>query len=464
MECDFGHNRNMVKVSEQVSHSDADIESQQHPAALVLEDDVASAKAYKRMLEALGYTVRLTHCIADARIVIRSMVPDIMLIDIGLPDGNGLDLMEELRNDTRGRFIVISGDKSQQAMIKSIRHRAVEVLHKPVDLAQLRNKLCIRRGSPSDALEDELSAKPCWIYHGDHHSLVALRTIMSYSAERSKAHALIVGEPGLDKPAIARELHRRGRRSGRFIVVDCQEVQDDAAVVRFFGEENPETGAIMHLGYLEQVVAGTLVLDYIEHLSEEIQARLLPLLDSGSFRRVNGKDGVKATLAMVGIARDKKSVDIDESALRSDFMFRLMQNTLVVPSLVQCRQDIVRIAEHLLQTAAVDLPDCYHFSDAARQYIQSQAWPHNVLELRNAIKKALASTKPGQPVELSKTAVEICDSAIEPDISAWVGSSVWEMEKQLLLSTLAHFDGDKERAARTLDVSLKTLYNRMNSF
>ena len=434
------------------------------PTALVLEDDLASASVYKRVLVSLGYVVRLTHTIAAARAAIRELAPDLMLVDISLPDGNGLDLMGELRNDTRGRFIVISGDASQRTIIKSIRHRAVELLHKPVSLEELKIHLSSNRKAMEAASDRVQDSEPCWTYHGDHPSLVTLRTAMSLSAERSRAHSLIDGECGVDKLAVAREVHRRGRRPGPLVVVDCQEVENSDTVVRFFGQEDPESGDILHEGYIEQAAAGTLVLDYVEHLSKQLQARLLPVFDSGQFKRVNGKDGAQATLAIVGIARDKATADVDESSLRSDFLFRLMQNTLTVPTLQQCRKDLPRIANFILQATAADLPDSYQFSESSLNLLQSQSWPHNILELRSAIKRALAATLPGHTVEISDGVSNSEQTLLNPDINAWVGSTVWEMEKELLLATLAHSSGDKERTARTLDISLKTLYNRLNSY
>jgi len=432
---------------------------------LVLEDDEALASGYKRVLESLGYEVAVCHRVIDARTLIRDRAPDLLLIDIDLPDGNGLDLMDELRNDTRGRFIVISGDTSQRAAIKSIRHRAVELLIKPVSLKVLQERLGQDVGKVNAYRHtDNHIDSDCWIVHGKNHALSLLRTAISYCAERSRGHALITGESGVDKPGVARYIHQRGRRSGSCVVVDCSAEQGLTGMIRMFGQENPDTGKVVHEGYIDQAAAGTLVLDYVEQLPANMQSRLLPLLDTGYFKRVDGRQGAAATLSVVGIARETGTADVDETPLRSDFLFRLAQTTLSVPNLRQCGEDVMSIAQFLLSRASVERSDDPVFSEQAQLLIRRNPWLRNIRELQSAIERSVADTADGAEVELSYEVLSESTDATGSDIDRWIGTSVWEMERQLLHATLAHFDGDKELTSRTLGVSLKTLYNRMNAY
>ena len=435
------------------------------PFSLVLEDDEALASGYQRVLESLGYEVAVCHRVIDARTLIRDRAPDLLLIDIDLPDGNGLDLMDELRNDTRGRFIVISGDTSQRAAIKSIRHRAVELLIKPVSLKVLRERLGQDVGKVNALRHtDHHTEADCWIVHGQNHALSLVRTAISYCAERSRGHALITGESGVDKPSVARYIHQRGRRPGSCIVVDCSAEQGLTGMIRMFGQENPDTGELVHEGYIDQAAAGTLVLDYVEQLPATMQSRLLPLLDTGYFKRVDGRQGAAATLSIVGIARETGTADVDETALRSDFLFRLAQTTLSVPNLRQCGDDVTSIAQFLLSRASVERPDDLVFSEQAQLLIRRTPWLRNIRELQSAIERSVADTADGAEVELSNEVLGESADTTGSDIDRWIGTSVWEMERQLLHATLAHFDGDKELTSRTLGVSLKTLYNRMNAY
>lgn len=438
--------------------------SSRYMRALVLEDDDSLASAYSRILTTLDYEVVQVGTVAEARTAIRNHAPDLVLVDIDLPDGNGLNLMEELRNDVRGRFLVISGDASQRALVKSIRHRAVELIRKPIRLDELRARLTVIKAEASVSVNALHQDADCWIYHGDNPALKSLRTAMSYCAERSRGHALILGDAGVEKPTIAVALHHRGRRHGACVVVDCSVNHGNTEFVRFFGQEDAETGTVTHSGYLEQAAAGTLVLDYVEHLSDQLQSRLLPFLTSGRFKRINGKTAVEATVSVVGIARRGSTADVDESDLKSDFLIRLAQHVLAVPNLKQCRDDLIRIADYLLMQASVQRLDSPRLSLASRDFVSGFAWDNNVRQLRSVIERTLATTAPEHLVEIDRQCCAETVATEESDIAPWVGTTIWEMERQLLIATLDSFDGNKDRTAQALGISLKTLYNRINSY
>ena len=451
------HRRHNLCMSSKIE-SDTDIVS---AIALILEDDSALAAVYRRVLESEGYSVIICDRVAAARIAIRDSAPDLLLIDIDLPDGNGLDLMDELRSDTRNRFIVISGDNTQRAAIKSIRHRAVELLIKPVTLQQLRNAV-----TPQDVLTGKSvseSSRTCWIHFGSHHTLITLRTALSYCAEHSRGHALVTGQDGVEKLDVAQEVHRRSRRPGRCVMVDCSLQAGPGGIRRMFGEENPNTGEVLHQGFVDDASGGTLILDNVEQLSTEIQSRFISLLDWGDFKRVGGAGGANSTVAVIGIARQPGTTDVDESSLRPDLLFRLARSVLAVPGLQQCHADIKPIAQFLLRSALGQQNSVSCFTDRALEAISRERWPGNIRELRAAIEQVVAQSDGSRLIDVAPVAHEHHDVQSTSDIEPWVGSTVSDMQRHLLRSTLAHNGGDKSLTARTLGVSLKTLYNRMDA-
>ena len=431
------------------------------PSALILEDDSALATVYQRVLESEGYSATICSRVSAARTAIRDSAPDLLLIDIDLPDGNGLDLMDELRSDTRNRFIVISGDNTQRAAVKSIRHRAVELLIKPVTLQQLRNAVTPQAVSSNNRVID--SSRTCWIHFGSHHTLTTLRTALSYSAEHSGGHALITGQEGVDKLDVAQEVHRRSRRPGRCVMVDCSLQTGPGGVLRMFGEEHPDTGEVLHRGYVDDASGGTLILDHVEQLSTEIQSRLISLLDWGDFKRVGAARGAKSTVAVIGIARQSGTTDVDESMLRPDLLFRLARTVLAVPGLQQCHSDIRSIAQSLLRSVLGQQNSVSRFTDDVLDAISRERWPGNVRELRAAIEKVVLQSDGERTIDVAPVPHEHHDAKSTPDIEPWVGSTVSDMQRHLLRSTLAHNGGDKSLTANTLGVSLKTLYNRMDA-
>lgn len=458
---------------------------QVQPRAVVLEDNVELATNYQQVLMSVGYETTLAHNISDARLSIRDCSPELILIDIELPDGNGLDLMDELGASTRGRFIVISGNDTQRAAMKSIRHQAVELLIKPVSIEHLRQCLtppvssinmtsandCSNNVDKASASDDDNISKNSqypgfWIDYGSGSALKNLRIAASLSAERRRGHALICGPAGVDKLSVARAVHYRSRRLGECVVVDCASEQDDSARTRFFGSMDSGSGKTNHKGYLEQAKGGTLVLQNIQYLPSSIQSALMAFLDSGQFRPVDAVSSIRLVVAVVGITDELSDNDNSPThGLRTDFVFRLAQVRLNVPGLSECVGDIESIACFILSTLVPTGEEAVQFSKNALEKIARTQWHGNIRELRSAIGDALTHHQHGQQLELchypSETASGQSDGVA---INRFVGSSVWDFEKQLILGTLEHHAGDRKVAAKVLGISLKTLYNRLNSF
>ena len=440
--------------------------------ALVIEDDRNLSRAYKRVLTGLGYNVEISNTVSEARLCIRNHAPSLILVDIELPDGNGLDLMDELRSSTRERFIVISGNTSQRAAIKSIRHRAVEFVSKPVALRELKQiigeavavdsidntRKPIAQKHASSTLDDDTA--DCWINHGSSPVLVELRTAISFSAEQRKGHALIIGEPGLEKRSVATALHHRARRQGNIVFVDCDAVNEIALNDKLFGDHgNSLSHKIGEGGSIAQAVGGTLVLDNVDTLSRELQSALSMFLDTGVFKRPGTETSFKAVVAVVGIISDQGNV----GSLRTDFSARLGQVTLNVPSLRECVRDIPTIAQWLLPQSA-GYRAHHAFSDSMMTQFLQMPWTHNVSEMRAAIQAAVdAMTGPDD---------DACNQLQLPQdyqhkdwnpFNDLVGLTLREFGNQLITSTLSHCQGDKAKTAKMLNISLKTLYNRLNS-
>lgn len=439
--------------------------------ALIIEDDPTLSRAYRRVLTGLGFDVKVSDTIAEARLYIRNLAPTLILVDIELPDGNGLDLMDELRSSTRERFIVISGNMSQRAAIKSIRHRAVEFVAKPVSLHALKqiigDAVTIEPVDDSVKHSDQISVasiqdgqnSDCWINHGSSPPIVELRTAISFSAELRKGHALIVGEPGLEKRSVAMVLHHRSRRQGSIVFVDCQACAGDTLINELFGSDANDTGGDSGKdGSIAKAVGGTLVLENVDKLSRELQSALSMFLDTGVFKRPGTDASLKAVVAVVGILSDKGKVD----TLRTDFSARLGQVTLQIPSLRECVSDIQSIA-HWLLPQSTGYQQHYTLSATMMSQLLETPWAQNIRELRAAIQSsvdAMASTTElhGQ---LELPPAYQCNNWNPFD--DLVGLNLRDFGDQLIAATLNDCQGDKAKTAQTLNISLKTLYNRLGS-
>jgi len=206
------------------------------------------------------------------------------------------------------------------------------------------------------------------------------------------------------------------------------------------------------------------VLNNVHQLSARVQSALMGFLDSGHYRPVNSPTSVSAVVAIVGIT-DRKQLMASKNTctVRADFIVRLAQVTLAVPSLSRCVGDIEKIARFILFDCIEATTPVVRFSETAISALNRCQWEGNIEQLRRTILKSLAQHKSGPELELVQD--DRCRSEEKDEIiSPYLGRSVWELERELLLGTLEFHSGDRKRAADTLGVSLKTLYNRMNAY
>ena len=441
--------------------------------ALVLEDDATLAGALAKVVSGMGYEVQTTGSIADAREAIDVRMPAVMLVDINLPDGDGVQLMNELQGPDRPSFIVITGDSSQEVAVQCIRARAFDMLAKPIRLAEIKQTVAraskarqeeSRRRSRlqrSDLQNDETST----LAVGTSPASDDLRAMIGQAAAMPRVLCVIDGDTGVEKNAVAEAIHRQSETPGRLITVNCAGEKDANAHSRFFGAQatDPAQERAHHAGYLEQAAGGTLVLDDLTALSLDLQARLLGFLDTGQFLRTNGVTPLRARVGMIGIARGGVQEALASGALREDFYYRLAQFSVKVPRLQQRADDKLAIAEFLLtemneRTGANDA-----LSDQAREAIVAHTWPGNVREMKNALHRAVVEGS-GRALTLDGLETGAATDRQSQQIAEFVGKTFWQIEKELLFATLDHHGGDKDKTARTLGISLKTLYNRLHAY
>ncbi len=439
--------------------------------AVVLEDDKTLANALLKVVASLGYEVDVAGTIERARQLVAARGPAIMLVDVTLPDGDGLEFMAELQASLRMNFVVITGDSSQQVAVKCIRAKAFDLLPKPIGLEDLRRTVTRAiKAHERSVLDGELTTSETvfrvdlsTIGVGDSDASETLRKQIRQAASGGNDAVVIMGDSGCEKNAVAEAIHLQARRAGRLIMVNCAAEVDDSAVSRFFGreEDDHQRG---HVGYLEQADGGTLVLDDVTALPALLQSQLLLFLDEGHFRRMGGTTAVSAKVAVAAIARSDPRKALEAGDLRRDFHDRLTKFTINVPTLADRSGDLLAIAEHLLRESNERNGTVKELSDTARQAIVSHSWPGNVRELKNVLHRAALESDASTRLDIRGLDDLEATSASDAPISDFVGKTFWQVEKELLYATLDHNNGDKETTARMLGISLKTLYNRLHAY
>jgi len=441
---------------------------------LIVEDDTDSARMMAALIGTMGpYTVATAGTLHDARRQIELQRPDLVLLDLRLPDGSGMVLFENTDLTAKAQVVLITGHASLDTSIQALRLGAADYLIKPVSAAQLEGILS--RLMKPDELQAELAAMTDALEREGHFGGLwgrsdAMRRIYDQVARVSgtAATVFITGESGTGKEVVAQTVHDLSRRRRcPFLAVNCGAVSPQLMESEIFGHERGSfTGAErQHQGFFERAHGGTLFLDEITEMPQELQVKLLRVLESGSFARVGSTEVLQADVRIIAATNRAPLEAVASGRLREDLLYRLNVFPIELPPLRERGPDVPLLAQHFLHEVARREGEVKRFSPEALQQLAAYRWPGNVRELRNVVQRVYVMTSGPTITDewLPRDAPDENDDA-EAEISVKLGTSMAEAERKLILATMAHFDNHKERAAAALGVSLKTLYNRLKAY
>ncbi|MGO4331174.1 sigma-54 interaction domain-containing protein [Cupriavidus sp. 2TAF22] len=279
---------------------------------------------------------------------------------------------------------------------------------------------------------------------------------------------LAVGESGTGKELVARAVHdRSARRAGPFVAVNCGAIPATLIESELFGHEKGGfTGAFQQkAGYFEQARGGTLFLDEITEMAPDMQIKLLRVLETLTFHRVGGDTQIVCDVRILAATNRDPVEAVREGQLREDLLYRLAVFPLHVPPLRERGEDIALLARHFLAEFNAMEGTEKTFSSTVLERLRHYGWPGNVRELKNTIYRAFIladrvidianpniATQPPRPATL------------DGFVNVRIGTSLADAQREIILATLARYDGDKRQAAHSLGISLKTLYNRLDSY
>jgi DNA-binding NtrC family response regulator len=289
----------------------------------------------------------------------------------------------------------------------------------------------------------------------------------------SPATVIVSGESGTGKEVVARALHDlSGRRNGPFEAVNCGALAPSLMESELFGHERGSfTGADRrHHGCFERAHGGTLFLDEVTEMSPDLQVKLLRILESGQFTRVGGETKVAADARMIAATNRDVREALANGALREDLYYRLKVFQIDLPPLRERLDDVGPLVDYFLDRLQEADGVRKVFDPAAIDALMSYTWPGNIRELRNAVQRSyiLANDRVIDVKALPPEVVGRRESAATPPgpphVTAYVGRSLADVERQMIEATLAHHQGKKARAAQDLGISLKTLYTRLHEY
>ena len=437
---------------------------------LVVDDDPGFTPAIEDLLKETGFEVEVADSLEKARVSIDEGLPDALLIDLLLPDGSGLELIESI-DTSATRVIVITGHPSVDRAVKSLRARVHEFLVKPIDVRHLTSCLTPLLDEDGSSLERAAALAP-GKYPGMG-SLVgdspAMRSLIQsiQKVGPTEASVLLVGESGTGKELVARTIHDLSPRASRpFLAVNCGAVPNELIGSELFGHERGSfTGATrQHRGYFERCNDGTLFLDEITEMPAALQVNFLRVLETNSFRRIGGDKDLQTNVRIVAATNRNPEEAVSEGRLREDLYFRLTVFPIRLPLLRERPGDIEILSRYFLDEMNSDENTSKQLNPEAIRLLERHDWPGNVRELRNVLQRAfiLADREigGGEVEEAIRLGGEFEPSV--PRIAA--GITISEAERQLIFSTLEHYEGNKRATAEALGISLKTLYNRLKEY
>jgi len=370
---------------------------------LIVEDDLSTRKGLEESIKDLGLEPRSVGTCKEAAKVLGEFDPRILIVDIHLPDGDGIEILRAaLEKDPEREGVVITGQGSIDNAIEALRAGAFDYLLKPLRPAQL--EVVFKRLADRRRLETEVETLRAELQEtGRLGDLVGRSEPMTKIFEivrrvaRSNAPVLITGASGTGKEVAARTIHRLSRRGGKpFVAFNCGAISPTLIESELFGHERGSfTGADKRrVGYFEEAMGGTLFLDEITEMGAELQVKLLRVLEDRTLRRVGGSSEIKVDVRLISATNRDPREAIKEKKLREDLYYRLNVFPIALPPLTERRDDIPLLAEHFRKLIEEqEKAGVTGWDPGAIELLNSYDWPGNVRELRNIVHRAYVMTE-----------------------------------------------------------------------
>ncbi|HET9652667.1 MAG TPA: sigma-54 dependent transcriptional regulator, partial [Usitatibacter sp.] len=442
------------------------------------DDDSNTRDALAAIAQAEGFTTAGAGSIAEARIQLVRQRPDVVIKDLKLPDGSGMDLFEDLEDRSNIETILITGHASVETAVEALRLGASDYLTKPVNLQRL--KAVLQRVPKSGELRAEIGALREELRRlGRFGRLVGRSPAMQEVYDKiervapTEATVLLLGESGTGKEIVARTIHELSRRRKQpFLAINCGAISPNLIENEMFGHERGSyTGADrQHKGYFEQADGGTLFLDEITEMPLELQVRLLRVLETGTLMRIGTTRAVETDVRIIAATNRDPREAVRQGKLREDLYHRLNVFPLEMAPLRERGDDIELIAIHFLEEMNEACGTRKKFAAGVLAKIRQHPWPGNVRELKNFIHRAYIMAGEegldGPSLDQQEVPIRPATAAVPagPAITVPLGTPLSVAARELILSTLQHCNGERKRTAEMLGICTKTLYNRLREY
>ncbi len=470
------------------------------PTILVVDDEPAIQHAFQRAFRGGDTEVRLAATAAEAIELVARNRPDVVVLDIHLPDATGFDTFHRVRAiDARIPVIIITGHGTTDLAIEAIKEGAYEYLLKPLELTELRavvdraiqtSRLMRVPASMPDVNDAEATGD---LLLGQCAGMQEVYKAIGRVA-RQDVTVLVLGESGTGKELVARAIYQHSRRAEMpFLAINCAAIPENLLESELFGHEKGAfTGSERRrVGKFEQCHGGTIFLDEVGEMTPLTQAKILRLIQEQRFERVGGNETIQTDVRLIAATNADLEKMADDGRFRKDLYFRLNVFTITLPPLRDRGEDIGLLTDHYLKRFGRELgKPVQSVEPAVTAALQTYSWPGNVRELQSALKQAVlrmsgsvllpdflpphvtgrlnATPKPETAGELAAPGGafdwdEFVSGGIAANSENLYAESLERMEREVLVRVLRYTGGNQLQAARILGITRGSLRNKIRT-
>ena len=444
---------------------------------LIVEDDVAFRTMLVTYLQRKGYELATAMDAENAKKLLQEDSFDTLITDLKLPDGSGLELLDFCKSETPHLpVILMTGHADVTTAVEAIKKGALDYISKPFRPEELL--MVIEEALQKDVKKSTSSSAPRETEETKISSTQPVKKdfVVGISEASKKFNqylelvgptdmcVLIQGESGTGKEVAAKAIHQFSKRSLQpFIAVDCGAIPKEIAASEFFGHvKGSFTGAVNDkIGHFEAADGGTLFLDEVGNLNYENQVQLLRALQERKIKPVGSNKEISVDVRILSATNEDLLKAVEEGEFREDLYHRLNEFSVHIPSLRERQEDLFLFTEHFLNEANASLDkNVIGLSPEVKTAFERYRWPGNLREFRNVIKRSVLLTQ-GETISLEAIPKEVLSntkSSTKKDFSKESN------EKKLIENALREADFNKSKAARLLNITRKTLYNKIAQY
>ncbi|AET70158.1 response regulator with CheY-like receiver, AAA-type ATPase, and DNA-binding domains [Desulfosporosinus orientis DSM 765] len=451
---------------------------------LVIDDEEGVCELLRDVLESAGYEVYVTYTAAEGMEALDNFNPDTILLDIKLPDDDGIKVMERIKDiGVSVPVILMTAFGTTEIAIQAMKEGAHDYLNKPLNLDELilsvqkavrMKNLVSEVATLREKLEDDLNQSDNFI--GESRIMQEISKTIGRISD-SDITVLIQGESGTGKEVVAQSIHKNSKRSHcPYIKINCATIPENLMESELFGHEKGAfTGAITQkLGKFELAHSGTIFLDEIGELTHQAQTKLLRVLQEREFERVGGINSIKVDIRILAATNKELQKLVEEGKFREDLFYRLNVVNIKLPPLKERKEDITPLANYFINRFALKhAKRITSISKEALKLMLNYSWPGNVRELKNTCEQAVVMARGAvilpddlgifdgnpQPFQNSDSELNLTLRLKRPlkDILA-------EVEKQVIVKTLRDHNWNRQDSANTLGLNRRSLYAKMKEY